>query len=318
MGKMRWLATLLVAAIILGIGGQQTLAQTGQEEYFEQTGHSVTGEFLDAYRRASNPAQLYGYPITDAFKDPTTDWLVQYFQKARFELHLGETGQQRFQLSPLGEYLYQAGQPLAVPANSPACRTFEPGGFQVCYAFLDFFLSNGGEAQFGKPISNLELHEEVMTQYFQRARFEWRPSLPAGQRVVLSDLGTHYFYARAEDPTRLRPDPGDDIIKGVLNLKASAYPNRAVTGRTGTQTVYIVVQDQRLLPIAGAQVKVVAHLPSGKDVLCKAPPAPTNAQGITQCTFQFTTDKIGSVEIEVNVSRENLTAQTVTSFRIWW
>jgi hypothetical protein len=134
----------------------------------------------------------------------------------------------------------------------------------------------------------------------------------------MADLGTQYFYARAEDPARLRPDPGDDIIKGVLTLQASAYPSRAVTGRTGTQTIYVIVQDQRLLPIAGAQVSVVAHLPSGKEILCPTRPAPTNAQGITHCTFRFTNDKVGSAEIVVNVSRENLTAQTVTSFRIWW
>ncbi len=317
MARLRWLAILLVIAIALGIGGNQTLAQTEQEEYFEETGHSVVGEFLEVYLRASNPVQLYGYPITDAFQDTTTDQIVQYFQKARFELHTGSPAGQRIQLSPLGEYLYQPGQTLPVPSNSPACRSWESGRFQVCYAFLEFFDSNGGEAQFGKPISNLELHEDIMTQYFQRARFEWHPNRPAGQRVVLADLGTQYFYARAEDTARLLPNPGDDIIKGVLNLQARAYPSKAVTGRKGTQTIYIVVQDQRLLPIAGAKVSLVVHLPSGEESRYTIP-TPTNAQGITQYSFDFAANTIGSAEIEIIVSRENLSAQTVTSFRIWW
>jgi hypothetical protein len=317
MVRLNWLASLLAVAVLFAIGSQQTLAQTDEEQYFAETGHSVVGQFLDIYRRASDPVQLYGYPITDAFQDPTTGLILQYFQKARFELQSAASGGQRVQISPLGEYLYQPGQPLPMPTNSPACRTFAPNGLQVCYAFLEFFDQHGGEAQFGKPISNLELQGDVIAQYFQRARFEWRPTRPAGQRVVLAELGTQYFYAHAENPARLLPDPGDDIIKGVLNLQAHAYPVKAITGRNGFQTVYVIVQDQRLLPIAGAQVQLVVKLPSG-EVKTFAIPAPTNAQGITHFTFPFATDTIGSAKIDVTATRDNLTTQTATSFRIWW
>ncbi len=315
--KLPLVVLIFIAILLGGLGWQKSLAQSDQDQYFEQTGHHVTGEFQNAYKSVSNPLLLYGYPITDAFQDPLTNNLVQYFQKARFELLPETPDGQRVQVSPLGKYLYNPGQPIAVPDNSPACRTFPEGNFEVCYAFLAFFDEYGGLAQFGEPISNLEIQSATVVQFFQRARFEWHPEMPPGQRVVLSDLGTEYFNAHGENPALLAPDPGNEIGNGILNLRARAFPIQAVTAAAGSQTINIIVQDQRLLPVADATVSLVVRMPSGEETRFVVP-TPTDSNGMTHFSFNFDSTAIGVAEIQVAVMQGNLNAQTITSFRIWW
>lgn len=307
---------LVILLLIGSVTWHSSLAQGG-EEYFDETGHVVTGEFLDFYRSVPNPVQLYGYPITDAFQDTTRNLLVQYFQKTRFELDPAGLMGNRVKISPLGEYLYTPGLQVSLVVNPGACRTFTPNGFRVCYAFLDFYDSNGGRLQFGDPISNAEWHNGRTVQYFQNARFEWYPDLEKGQRVVLGHLGSQYFTSQAEDPSLLMPYLGGDIINSIRSLRVRAYPAMAVTGKAGLQTVYILVQDQRLLPVANTQVSIILQLPDEQEHSWMVP-AWTNADGITKFTFPFRTAEVGMATIQVIAMRGDLEAGTKTSFRIWW
>ena len=81
---------------------------------FPETGHSLSGEFLEFYERSPDGLTVYGYPITEAFIDPVYGHLIQYFQKSRFELFPNEPPEKRVQLSNLGEWLYQTGKPRAL------------------------------------------------------------------------------------------------------------------------------------------------------------------------------------------------------------
>ena len=316
MGKRYFASILLFLALISGLSWQRSSAQIGGEEYFEETGHRVTGEFLTKFHSVSNPLRIYGYPITEAYQDPTTRLLTQYFQKARFELFLIAPEGQRVQLTPLGNYLYNPGEPAHLTGTAPACRTFDKG-FQVCYSFLEFYLANGGEAQFGPPISNTELHNGVIVQYFQNTRFEWNPALPPGQKVVLANLGKEYFFTMRENPVRLGPINGGNINNGTLSLKVRAYPVKAVTSRDGTQTIYAVVQDQRLLPVKDAQITITLRMPNGEPIRHIVPTL-TDERGVTQYTFPFKTSGVGIVQVIVTATSNNLEAKTTTSFRVWW
>jgi hypothetical protein len=260
---------------------------------------------------------LYGYPITDAYQDPN-GLLIQYFQKARFELHPNAPRGLRVQLSPLGDYMYRQGQYPPIIENSPACRTFPQTGYQICYAFLQFYNANGGKAQFGYPISNIELQNNRRVQYFQKALFEFYPEYSQGERVELADLGYQYFFDHGEDQSRLLPSsPGEETIKGIFNLKVRAFPEQAVTATQGNQTVYIIVQDQRREFVEDAQVRLTIRYPSGeeREILDIEP---TNAQGFTRYTFEFETQPVGVVEIAATASHGGHTNKTTTSFRIWW
>lgn len=307
----------LLLLVLIGCATWKSTQAQGVEEYFDETGHVVAGEFLTAYRSVPNPVQLYGYPITDAFQDTTRNLLVQYFQKTRFELDPAGPVGNRVKISPLGEYLYTPGPLASLVVNPGACRTFQPNGYRVCYSFLDFYERNGGQNQFGDPISNAEVHNGRIVQYFQNALFEWHPELALGQRVVLAHLGSRYFAHQAEDPTMLMPDQGGDIINSIRSLRVRAYPAKAVTGKSGSQTIYVIVQDQRLLPVANVQVTLLVRMPDNQEVRLSAL-ANTNDAGITQFTFPFNAEDVGVATIQVIALRGDLQAGTTTSFRLWW
>jgi hypothetical protein len=315
--RQKYLLIGLVVLLLFGSTAWRSSRAQGNEEYFDETGHVVTGEFLDFYQAAPNPIQLYGYPITDAFQDSTRNVLVQYFQKSRFELDPAGVAGNRVKISPLGEYLYTPGPEAPLVVNPGACRTFAPNSYRVCYSFLDFYNNNGGRQQFGDPVSNAEVHNGRVVQYFQNARFEWHPELEKGQRVMLAHLGSEYFARQAEDPTLLLPNQGGDIINSIRSLKVRAYPAEAVTGKAGSQTIYVMVQDQRLLPVAEAQVTIILRMPDQQEISWMIP-ARTNNAGITQFTFPFSAEEVGVVKIQVIALREDLEAETTTSFRIWW
>jgi len=309
---------LLLLLVTFGSGGwHASLAQSGGGKYFEETGHWVRGEFLTKYYSVPDPLSFYGYPITPAFLDKTTNQFVQYFQKARFELHPEAPPNQQVQLSSLGSYSYEPGLPITSFDTSPTCRKFG-APFNVCLAFADFYVQNGAEAQFGKPISGLELQNNRQVQYFENARFEWRPDFPPGKMVLIGDLGTEHFYKVGYDRALLLAEPGDFTIeKSVLSLKVRAYPREAVTSLSGTQTIYIVVQDQSLVPVEGVQITLAVTTPDGQQNLYIVRQR-TNAAGMTQSNIPFALDSVGVVQVSVTATYKDLQTKTTTSFRAWW
>ena len=324
--NLRWLifpfTLILILTLILAPGRGKVSArdvnQASDQVYFPETGHWVTGDFLKAYQGVPDPALVFGYPITEAFQDQTLGRVVQYFQRTRFELYPENPPELKVTISPLGKYLYTPGAALPIPDNFPACRSFEETGFQVCYTFLDFYLANGGAAQFGYPISNFEVHEGWIMQYFQRARIEWHPELPPGQRVVLSDLGRAYFDTIHENPIRLLPAPvQNNLPQAVLSLQARAFPESAVLPLSGKQAFYIIVQDQNLQPVSKAQVTLEVTLPGGKEQNIVIP-ASTDKNGVVRFEYTYSDQTVGIAEVHVQARLDGLKASTVTSFRLWW
>jgi len=320
--KPRWCLIVLLQ-IVLAFGVQASVPagsvsfQAESQRYFPETGHWVTGDFMKTYGSVPDPVLIFGYPITEAFQEQTYGRIVQYFQRAVFELHPENPPELRVRISELGKHLYQPGIPLAVPENFPACEYFTETSHQVCYAFLEFFNENGGAALFGYPISDFEIHDDRIVQYFQRARFEWHPERPAGQRVVLSDLGKMYFDMIGENPVRLLAAPRNLIPQSILNLKVRAYPAEAALPQTASQTIYILVQDQNLQPVSQVQATLEVRYPNG-EVQRIVIPKFTDKDGMVSQPITFTDQPVGLVEVTVRVMYENLRAETVTSFRIWY
>lgn len=309
----RLAASLLIIATLLTQRGRAN-AQSADVQFFPETGHSVRGDFLRFYQSVRDATLVFGYPITELMtsKDGKT---VQYFQRARFELLPELPESQRVQLTSLGLVTYQAGQQLTLN-NSAGCDSFSTG-YPVCFAFLDFFKANGGTAQFGNPISPFEFHENLIVQYFEKARFEWRADRPEGQRVVLTDLGRIYFDQLGEDPAHLRPvRPLDATINAVLAVKVRAFVARPVTQASGQQTVYAIVQNQTGQAISNATGKVTVQWPGGRT---EEYFFTTNRAGIGTVTFNFADQKQGElIPIDVVVAYQGLAGATRTSFRIWF
>jgi hypothetical protein len=295
----------------------QSNGQPNGQRYFPETNHTVRGDFLTAYESVPDPILVYGYPITDAYHNQVTGRLVQYFQKAHFELYPENPPELRVQRTLIGEILYQPGKKIEYPSDIPACRNFPETGHNICYAFLDFFNTHGGITQFGYPISDLEYQHGRLVQYFQLARFEWHPERPSGDRVVLSDLGRLYFDARKETTSILDHSSESLLPQTILELKVRAFPLRAVMPQQGVQTLYVIVQDQALKPVSRAQVVFVVTYPTGNEKRYIIPGL-TNEYGIATLPFSISESDIGVAEIKVIVNLDKLQQQTLTSFRIWY
>jgi hypothetical protein len=85
----------------------------------------------------------------------------------------------------------------------------------------------------------------------------------------------------------------------------------------GIQTLYVIVQDQNLLPITGAVVYFTVRYPSGREAVFYIPER-TDQNGVTRMTFRTEEGTMGITEIKVTVTYEKFKEQTVTSFRLWW
>lgn len=289
-------------------------AQSAEVRFFPETGHNVRGNFLQFYESARDPRLVFGYPITEQItsKDGKT---VQYFQRARMELRTDLAENQRIQLTHLGQLVYEPASQLQL-SNTAGCDVF-PSGYPVCFAFLDFYKANGGAAQFGNPISPFEFHENLIVQYFERARFEWRADRPEGQRVVLTDLGRVYFDQLGENPAHLKPvTPLDATINPILSIKVRAFVSKSVTPASGQQTVYVIVQSQTAQAVANATGKATIRWPDGRT---EEYFFTTNGSGLGTVTFNFADQKLGDlITIDVVVAYVGMAGVTRTSFRIWY
>ncbi|MBL8076376.1 MAG: hypothetical protein JNM55_00315 [Anaerolineales bacterium] len=306
--------TLLLAAVLLSATWASAFAQTLDFKYFDETGHNVQGEFLKFYNANPNALILFGYPITEEF---TKDGLnVQYFQRARFELHAELPEGQRVTLTPLGTVTYSTSEPMNVSGNALTCQKFSTG-FEVCYDFLEFFNKYGGANQFGNPISTFEYRDNKIVQYFERARFEWQPGRPEAQRVVLSDLGRIYFDRLREEPALLSSvKPMDNSQSSILRLKSYAFVKKAVTLADDSQSIFIVVQDQNLRPVSNASCNATITWPDKHSDLINIA---TNENGIGIIPLTFTQQQQGNlVYANVSCTYKDLKTSTVTSFRIWY
>ena len=172
----RLVTAIMVLTFLLASWGPSQ-AQSADVQYFPETGHSVRDDFLRFYKSVKDPKLVFGFPITEQIRsrDGKT---VQYFQRARFELHTDQPDGQRVKLTPLGKNSYRPGGQLNID-NSSGCQLFSTG-YRVCFTFLDFYRANGGAKQFGNPISPFEFHDQLIVQYFEMARFEWRADRPEG------------------------------------------------------------------------------------------------------------------------------------------
>ena len=310
MNVLQRLGILLVILSLLVLPPGKIQAQTSEsEQYFPETGHTVKREFLQFYRNTAEPELVYGLPITEQYTSRDGK-VVQYFEHARFELN-GSV-----QLTPLGQATYEPGGPKLDINNPAACKSFQTK-YQVCFAFLDFYLAHGGVKQFGNPISPFEFHENLIVQYFENARFEWRADRPEGQRVVLSELGRLYFNRLGEDQAQLRSiRPLDATISSVLSLHARAFVKYAITQSSGQQTVYVLVQSQTSQPVAGANGMATIHF---TDDHTEEYFFTTNSSGLGGFSFNFENQSAGKlVPIEIVVTYQGRAARTTTSFRVWY
>jgi len=308
---LKWL--LIATSVILGGGfflWRSSYAQQFRSE-FPETGHVLRGTFHRTYWSIDNPLLLYGYPITDPTTDSTTGKVVQYFERAVFVLNKDEIGFTSVDLAPLGKYLYEPGEYSIFLDNPVECTDFSDIGYQVCHSFREFYEANGGSEQFGLPISNLEIKRGRIVQYFERARFEWYPDSPPGERVRLGNLGKEYFDVIGEDPDKLR---SNKLSYDILEIFVQASPSKPVAFLKDEQTVHMLVQDQNHQPVYKARAEVLVIWPSGDEEILIA--EPTDERGLTKVSFSVNPTTPGRVLLRTTAGYGKFISHTTTSFRV--
>jgi hypothetical protein len=314
--RILFLAISLVLLLSMTTLSGSVSAQGSDSVYVPETGHWIRGEFLKEYNNVSDPLLYFGYPITDDFKDSVTGQQVQYFQKARFDLTDTSAGPQ-VKLAPLGSLLHDDSDPLAgIADDGPTCRRFS-NGIAVCYAFLQFYDAYNGTAYFGLPVSKLEIIDGRYIQYFENARMEWWPERSAGERVVLTDLGRVYFDKVVANPELLKANLSANAPGKLANPVVRVFAQKALIGAGDQQTVDIVVQNQYLQPMQGAQVGLTVTLPDGTSQFYRL--SETNEYGVSQ--VQLTVPNLEAqsvVQLKADISINGEEAAGNGWFRVWW
>ncbi len=313
------LGALALALIIVRPAPAQ---QITPPQYFPETGHTVRAPFIDYYLRNDGVKQ-YGFPYTDDYVDPATGMLIQYFEKVRLEWHPGNPEPYKVQLGLLAADMGKTQPPMpisAMPAaNDPNCLNFWETGHTVCMGFRQFWLDNGGLDRFGYPITDWTSENGFTVQYFQRARLEYHPERPAGQRVVVAPLGKIFYQWARLDPRRVEPN---NLTAGIdpqqpptaILARGSVFLASAAAGET--QVAFVNVNNQLNAPLGGAAVTLVVHYPD-HDESFQLPP--TSASGVTFQTFIVPPTKAGAVvSMEFIITHSGLFGETRTSYMIWY
>jgi hypothetical protein len=200
--------TLTVQA---GAGSGPSLPNTGVETgptmTFPETGYSLSGRFL-SYWRGNGGLPVFGYPIDS--EQQTNGRVAQWFERQRFELHTEHEGTPyEVELGRLGaEALEQKGRDWSTfaKADPQTAHYVAETRHAIASQFWDYWHSHGLEfgdrgvsdreslALFGYPLSEAQMERGVdgqvyLTQWFERARFEYHPANPAAYQVLLGRLG---------------------------------------------------------------------------------------------------------------------------------
>jgi hypothetical protein len=182
---------------------------------FWQTGYCVHGRFLDYWRNHGNLA-INGYPLSDEHVETLEDghaYTVQYFERVRMEYHpenqppydvlLGQFGRQIL-IEAYRDVDSDYTGAIAPVASLPDTAYFPETGHNLGGRFLAYWQAHGGLAQFGYPLTE-ERWDTLpggvgaccVTQYFERARFEYHPENQPPYDVLLGQFGRQILADKA-------------------------------------------------------------------------------------------------------------------------
>ena len=154
----------LVVALGLSILPISRAPKPPDANYFAETGFTVSGRFLEVWMGThtyQDGVAINGYPISDAHDEVNPadgkTYRVQWFERARFELHPDQAPPNDVQLGLLGKDAVwntrrnePPFQPVAQPAGVGATLMWIPETrHTIRGAFLTFWNRYGGTQQFG-------------------------------------------------------------------------------------------------------------------------------------------------------------------------
>ena len=230
----RWTVTLTLLALMLLLGVTPPVASQAQaaQVYFPQTGHYLGGAFR-SFWESRGGLTIFGYPLSEEFVQRSDGRVVQYFERARFEV-IGSGNTAFVGLGLIGSDYIRArglGFPRVAPTkNTSTLRYFPETGHTLRGAFKSFWDAKGGLSIFGFPLSE-EITEQLddgrnyTVQYFERARFEL-----VGSQARLSLLGSALVPCQRRPGLPPNRPPNAPVPEGNTS-ECNAIPNAVANGR---------------------------------------------------------------------------------------
>lgn len=330
-----WIARAVIALSLLS--AIAACAPSQDVRYFEETGHNVSGAFLQFFDEHGG-LSTFGYPLTREFEDEEGP-IVQCFQRLCLERPSQGADASAVQVKMIGQSVID-GQPRIAaseipPSTHPDKRYFEETGHILGFAFLDFYDSNGGRQILGYPISERVIEPSGrIVQYLERSKMEWYPENPPDLRVRLGMLGTIYVEEHT-DPEVQRPEPSlhrssrtpsptvtptaeaDSSSASVSRLRVMATLEHPIIGLGGTQRVYVYVVDQANRGVPGISVTVDVRYDDGQ--IERIELTPTDSDGYSDISFPIGHPTPGrAVLVDLSAHYGGLLATASTTFLPWW
>ena len=189
--------------------------------WFPEVGHTLGGSFRAFWER-NGGLPIFGFPLTEEFMEKSRDtgqgYPVQYLERQRYEYHAENAGTAYdVLLGRLGaETLAWMGRSWQdeTKASPQTPHYYAATGHAIAPQFWDYWRNHGLElgdrgiserealALFGYPLTEPQLEtnssgDRVLTQWFERARFEYHPNNPEASRVLLGRLSADMLDQRS-------------------------------------------------------------------------------------------------------------------------
>jgi hypothetical protein len=198
--------------------GQHSVNAWSDWAFHPETGNLLYGTFKGFWAR-SGGLPVFGHPMTAMLAEDGRP--VQYFERQRFEYHDEHRGTPYEVLLGLlgiaeardrGLLDHPAFQAVSPDAAEAECEFVAETGHTLCGRFLEYWTRHGLEfgdpgvsyreslALFGYPISEpfIDPDTGLLTQYFERARFEYHANNADPWRVLLGRVGATLLDRMAE------------------------------------------------------------------------------------------------------------------------
>ncbi len=275
----RTLAILVVGSILALTIGLRPAAAAPNSVYFPATGHTLSDQFL-TFWRTHGALSIFGYPVSQPLEIGGRH--VQYFERARFELHpefQGTPYEVELELlgaestvSRTGEDPFKPDSAITDWHDTPDRAYFAPTGHYLAYGFKSYWETHGALGVFGYPISEEFTENDRTVQYFERARFEWWPEHRGTQYEIQLGLLGSWAASRDQIDTSTIPKPD-----GLLDYSDQLF--------AGPQSIHIpVLMYHQIAPNAARYITPLSKFEQEMDWV--------KSQGYNSVTLQQVYDYI--------------------------
>ena len=293
-------------------------AQAAKDICFPQVPDCITFRFAEFWQD-NGGLPVFGLPLNEGKNEKVGDqkYKVQYFERARFEYHKGDPLPYDVLLGRIGvdQLAAQGRDWQTFPKADPSTpHYFAETGHAIASQFWGFWSSNGLEfdgnkkakspaeslALFGMPVSEPQMEpssdgQMYLTQWFERAKFEYHPENKAPYNVLLGRLGADVYAttqrAEAGQPAKAQGLPGIPEINGVCAENetpsaegAQAWVTSPEPNAPGTDNILCARLILNGTVVSGAQVAADAQF---SNELRHLGPSTTGADGVSAIPFNI-------------------------------